>query len=285
MPSVTRTLDPTVANGILDVAAVVVTPTMAAEWLESTNVHNRKMSARVVSAYASDMREGEWIDNAETIKFSRTGALLDGQHRLAAVVEADVPVQFLVARGLDPAAQDTVDNGRKRTFADVLTLRGEKDAVQLAAIVRAVTLADGTASYVTDKRGSPTNAQLTRTLDAYPELRDIATKARHVSKNAEIPASVAGFAYWAFSRLDAEDAAYFFARIASDTGHAEGEPAYEFRRAAAALARGNARSRVDNRYLMAILVKAWNAYRDGAKVGLLRWKPGGAKPERFPEAR
>lgn len=29
--------------------------------------------------------------------------------------------------------------------------------------------------------------------------------------------------------------------------------------------------------------KAWNAYRNGDTVSIYRWRPGGAKPEQFPE--
>ena len=36
-------------------------------------------------------------------------------------------------------------------------------------------------------------------------------------------------------------------------------------------------------YLTAILIKAWNAYRSGEEVGVLRFRPGGAHPEKFPE--
>lgn len=283
MSTTTRPVDPTVANGVTDLQAVDVTPSIAAEWL-AQNVHNRRLSQQVVAAYAADMRNGDWQWNADTIKFANTGALLDGQHRLAAVVEADVVIRFLVARGLDPRAQDTVDNGRKRTFADVLKLRGERDPNQLASIARAVALAERAGQYG-DKAGVPTVAEMTRVLDRFPELREIAPASRGVAKNVDIPASVVGYAWWMFRQIDVEDAAYFFARVGSDTDHAEGDPAYELRRATAAVARTSSRSRADNRYLLAITIKAWNAYRAGEKIGLLRWKPGGAKPERFPIAR
>jgi hypothetical protein len=36
---------------------------------------------------------------------------------------------------------------------------------------------------------------------------------------------------------------------------------------------------------MVVFIKAWNAYRSGETIELLRWSPGGAKPERFPEPR
>jgi hypothetical protein len=32
----------------------------------------------------------------------------------------------------------------------------------------------------------------------------------------------------------------------------------------------------------ALFIKAWNAYREGREVSLLKWNPGGARPEEFP---
>ena len=45
----------------------------------------------------------------------------------------------------------------------------------------------------------------------------------------------------------------------------------------------NVRGERSQTYLLAITLKAWNAYRQGETVGLYRWRPGGAKPEAFPE--
>ena len=91
-------------------------------------------------AYAADMGDGHWQFNGEAVKFAGDGSLLDGQHRLAAIIEADVVLPLLVVRGLASSAQETVDGGAKRKFSDVLKLRGEPNADHLAAVARRVTL-------------------------------------------------------------------------------------------------------------------------------------------------
>ena len=80
-----------------------VTPALALEWLEKMGA-NRSVAQRYVEAFARDMRAGEWTLNGETIKFDVQGRLVDGQHRLWAVVQADVTVEMDVARDVPEAA-------------------------------------------------------------------------------------------------------------------------------------------------------------------------------------
>jgi hypothetical protein len=198
-----------------------------------------------------------------------------------AVIEADVTIPLLVVRGLPSETQDTMDGGIKRKFADVLNLRGENNYVILAAIVRRVALWE--AGSLRGGNFTPSNAQLLQTLDKYPWLRDIAPAAHLTSTKCALPGAVIGFTWWLFSQIDSEDAEHFFARLGDDQNMAKGDPIYELRRAAANSK--SVRGQRSVKFLIAITIKAWNAYRDGVKVGLLAYRPGGAKPEKFPEPR
>lgn len=115
----------------------LITPQMAQEML-SHNTTNRAASKRHVDFYADIMKSGEWELNGEAIKFAKDGSLLDGQHRLMAVVESDTPVLFLVVRGLDKEVFKTLDTGKKRSDCDVFSIAGVKNYTCLAAIVRRV---------------------------------------------------------------------------------------------------------------------------------------------------
>jgi hypothetical protein len=77
------------------------------------------------------------------------------------------------------------------------------------------------------------------------------------------------------------DAEFFFQRLADHQGLVKGDPVYELRRATDNSK--SVRGQRSERYLTAITIKAWNAYRDGTQIGLLTFRPGGEKPERFPE--
>jgi hypothetical protein len=52
------------------------------------------LSKRTVRDFAEAMRRGDWRLTHQGIAFDASGALVDGQHRLAAIVEADVPVEI-----------------------------------------------------------------------------------------------------------------------------------------------------------------------------------------------
>src|SRR5207249_3305120 len=72
-----------------------ITPARAAQWLEA-NTTNRPLSRAVVRSFAEAMRRGEWLVTHQGIAFDLNSALVDGQHRLAAIIEADLPVELTV---------------------------------------------------------------------------------------------------------------------------------------------------------------------------------------------
>lgn len=263
-----------------NIELIEITPEQAHTWL-GFNTHNRSLRQRSVLAYAADMAAGNWRWNGEAIKFAENGTLLDGQHRLAAIAESGATVRMLVVRGLEGRAQETVDGGVKRTFGDVLHLRGEKNHHLLAAIVRRVTLWNLGIRKAGSSPYAPTNAEMLATLEKIPELRDLAPWARQVAANSAVPGSITGLCMWLFANLDSEDASYFFERLRDGQALVKGDPIYELRRTA-----GNAvtaQSQRSETFLTAVVIKAWNAYRDGASVAVLSYRPGGSKPERFPD--
>lgn len=266
-------------NAVHSVELVDVTPELAHEWL-GYNTHNRRLRARVVNAYAADIANGDWRWNGESIKFAVDGTLLDGQHRLAAVIEADRDVQMLVIRGLPNETQETMDGGAKRKFSDVLNLRGEPQYTRLSAIIRLVHLWE---AGIRRPGGNyaPTNAQLFHTLEKYPNLREMAVAADHVGRGCGLPPSIIGLCWWMFAQLDTEDADFFFNRLGDGQSLAKGDPIYELRRTVESLK--SVRGERSQGYMSAITIKAWNAYRRGEKISILRYRPGGANPERFPE--
>ena len=69
-----------------------ITPKLAEKWMEA-NKNNRPLRRSLVGRYAGAIRRGQWELNGESIKFDEDGVLFDGQHRLAAVVEANKPIK------------------------------------------------------------------------------------------------------------------------------------------------------------------------------------------------
>lgn len=249
------------------------------------NTHNRNVRQSFVRAYAADMTSGDWKWNGESIKIATDGTVIDGQHRLLAVIESGVTVPMLVIRGLPMDVQETVDGGIRRTFADVLKLRGESNWITLAAMVRGICLWDtGSRTFGSGSSQGITNAMLLATLEKRPWVRDGVHTVMRAQSNAGLPARVSGALWYAFTLIDAEDAEYFFDRLCSGEGHAAGDPIFELRKVLTT-SRDNVRGERNTRYLAAVTIKAWNKYRDGETVGVLKFRVGGANPEQFPEPR
>jgi hypothetical protein len=97
-----------------------ITPEEAATLLERVDSRQRRISQRVVDCFAKDMEGGQWRLNHQPIATNSSGELIDGQHRLWAVVQSGRTVQMWVARGFEEYR--TVDNGRLRTSGQVLGL-------------------------------------------------------------------------------------------------------------------------------------------------------------------
>lgn len=99
----------------------LVTPEIALKWLES-NTRNRKLYQNVVERYAADMKAGRWLITGDAIQFDTGGAIINGQHRLWAVVESGTPAHLMVAFGLPPESVAVLDDHLKRNLADVAKL-------------------------------------------------------------------------------------------------------------------------------------------------------------------
>jgi len=126
----------------IEVSVQLITPEDAKTLLQ-TNVNNRNLSRRRVEMYANDIKRGMWKLTGDSIKLAKnpkTGAvrLIDGQHRLHAIVSANVAVQTVVATGLDEDAFSVIDRGKTRTYNDVLNMSKIKNANTVASFIRPV---------------------------------------------------------------------------------------------------------------------------------------------------
>lgn len=114
----------------------LVTPEIAQQMLDKKPEHQRAISPALVEKYAADMKAGRWAENAETIKLDVDGLLLDGQHRLSAIVASRKSQFLLIVSGVDASSFSTIDVGRKRTPGDMFSIDGWTSANGAAALAR-----------------------------------------------------------------------------------------------------------------------------------------------------
>lgn len=123
----------------METKVVTITPDEARKFL-ANNPSNRHISENEVAKLAADMKEGRWMITHQGIAISKTGRLLDGQHRLTAVIKAGIPVRMMVTFNVDEDAVEAIDRGRRRSIADVFTFEGEEPWMRQPAVVAAASL-------------------------------------------------------------------------------------------------------------------------------------------------
>lgn len=103
------------------IEVTTITPPMATDWLRC-NRNNRPVRRKHVLFLADQISKDQWEVNGQAIIISDDEQVLDGQHRLLAVIESGKPIKSLVIYGIKPEAFKTIDTGAVRTGADALSL-------------------------------------------------------------------------------------------------------------------------------------------------------------------
>jgi len=268
-----------------------ITPSEAKLILEHNNNGNRKLRPRVVSQYARDMVAGKWQLNGDSVRFDRSGNLIDGQHRLMACVQADVPLETFVFKGVSSSALINIDTGAKRNLQNVLHYEGySKNLTQLAASIRWCYMYDLDAmdqhrSY-SDGSGNitqvPTINELLDWIKANKNLVNAVNFYRHGSAPfSGADSAMIGIQYYAGESGFGHDYLAFHEAVVNGGNLSEGNPILTLRRWLEwnSLRAGRLRN---IKTTHAIIVKGWNAYMRGEEPKSLNFRPGGASPEKFP---
>ena len=114
---------------------LVVTPEIAAYWLERISSRQAKVRQNLVDRYAEMRRAGMWDENNDSpIKIDVLGEVIDGKHRLWMVVETGMPTRFHIHYNVPTAVYDTTDTGRLRGLDDVAygPFHGDKRAAAIS---------------------------------------------------------------------------------------------------------------------------------------------------------
>lgn len=262
------------------VEIVDMTPAMALGLLEH-NTRNRALRRSHVARLADAIRRGEWQLNGEPVQVAEDGSLLNGQHRLTAIVEADRTVQVLVIKDLPKGTQDTMDSGSRRRLADVLELRGETDVNALAALLNLLHRHRAGVRMDTAGNNAPTTKQALNLLEAEPLIRDQLQVGRRLNKETGLSPTVGAVMHYLFAEVDREDADEFVRLVGSDSPRADDDPIAKLR-AFIARERNDPYYRQSIYVMCAVTIKAFNAWRLDQPMAKLGFTPGGRKPETFP---
>jgi hypothetical protein len=265
---------------------VKVTPDLAASWL-LLNQGNRNPSKAKVRRFAASIKAGRWVLNGETIKFSISGRLLDGQSRLKAIVMAGTPAMLEIRGGLPDEAQKAMDIGEARKGTHTLEMMGEKYPNILSPALRWIfRWENGALSYKGQSGGVDVtvleNMEIEPMLKRHDGLR--ASVGWCVSAGYKVtgmmPPSEAAFFHYLLGRASVAKRDVFFAGLATGLGLTDKSPAYHLRERLQTDRASSKRMSVRER--TALVIKAWNAHFSGEKVGQLGFRATGDFKEAYP---
>lgn len=236
-----------------------------------------------VAAYARDMASGKWQVTGEAVKFDRAGNLIDGQHRMLAVVRSGATVQLFVVHGLSPVAQSVMDSGLKRAASDALHLSGYKHSALIASVARLAL------DMSADGRQKSTHSEIARWVEDNADITRVAPAAQAIAPNVDAPPTVIAYTWLIFARIDPAAAAAFWESIANQATDGDGDPRSTLIKRMAQARRH--KERMARPVQIGMIIRAWNAWRKGESVRVLRARasstrvgPGESVKVSIPEA-
>ena len=269
----------------MQISEIVMTPTHAATLLQG-NTGNRTLSQARIVAIAADITNGAWQADGSPIRVAKSGKLLDGQHRLSAIVRAKQQVPVILIEDLDEETQLTIDSGKARSFNDYLIVRGYADHLTVATTTRLLwRYLNGDITWEGNWNQRPTST-LTGLWELFTEreqeIQAAVAVGRRAARYVRMSRSVLSVGWLVCSGINFEDAEEFFAQLANE--RPQGSPASTLTRSMNNREGVSGRKgQIDQKWQMAYLFKAWNAFRDGREISIIRWLRGGKNREPFPE--
>lgn len=247
-----------------------ITPSAAAAMLEKNTINRPLRSRTIVQKYASDMKRGAWKMTFDAIRFDEHGNLLDGQHRLSACVQAEVPFTSLVIYDMPEDIRPLIDSGASRTTGDVLQMRGFHSARNLAASVRwLIAIKSGVDNpRITDVRAS--NSDVLDMLAKHPALPASVLVTSRLARFAPSPSLVATLHYIGSQILDKAERADAFVNVfVSGVPDYDDCPAHHLREFVLKM-RGTRSGLMPAEYWRST-VHVWNVFAERRGMKRLQW--------------
>lgn len=261
----------------------VVTPEKARGWL-TDGVHNRALVESHVNWLSRQMREGKWDENGQGITLDERGRLLDGQHRMNALVLAGVPVKMLVIRGVDGKTFDTIDTGRPRYGRDILSIEGYESAEKFSAILTLIHrwymgLFPSGGGRKDGARASV--SEILALAKKHPEAHDSVRWAfnRDRSERIVTARTTIAFAHWATTRARPTIAKRFWAAYATGEGE-RGSPAIALRnKFLVSFTTHDREKKLSESAVIATCAIAWRYEIEETRFSMLKWNPRDGWPQ------
>jgi hypothetical protein len=234
---------------------------------------NRPLNEKQIARHAFDMVNGLWEQTGEPIKFDDQGRLIDGQHRLNAVVKSRITIEFVVISGLSTKAQDTMDSGRKRSLGDQLAMRGYKNTNQMSAAITLLMSWESTGKPI--RLFNRTNVQAIEWSENHSGIEASMVASDLARRTLHYPGGLAAAVHYRMSRISPVNADFFW-KVLGDGKSVSGTTTIltlRERMIKAAIKKEGSAARMSDVYRAALTIRAWNAWIEGRDLVKLVWRP------------
>ncbi len=254
---------------------VTITPAIAEKWLDK-NPKNRAMNKNRITRLVKTIKAGQWQLNGETIIIASDRTLINGQHRLQAVVVSKTPIKSLVAQGISQSAMRTIDLGAIRSLGNHLQVAGHKGAVFALASAVGVCLDFKTGVYINNKEKISPDEMLEFIEDNKHILKaaDIFTHADKTEFRELLAQSISIATYYMFCKINRDKAETFFHSLVKGTGLGEKSPILKLRTELIGLRKQSKHAELTRQASLWYMCQAFQAYLDNSRIDrLAAYKP------------
>jgi len=264
---------------------VEITPEMARGLLDTAE-RNRPVRQARVAEWARRMKSGEWQFNADPIRISDKGVLIDGQHRLLACIDTKLPFKALVVRGLPSSVFITLDNQAPRSLSDDLAMDEVSNYTVVSAALGWVWLYDKGRMNLSQRPVGTMRGTRQELLEFYhscnAETWTRAARAGYKAKSLLGSTGLGAACHFIFQRFSAQKADEYFERLLTGELNADGSPFPLLRKRLMRDMYEDRDARLSSSFKMALIFKAWNAFISNTEIKRLQITP--KEREAFPVA-
>lgn len=288
----------------LNTSITTITPDQATGYLDTVR-DNRNISQKHVRNLSDSLQDNRWMVNGESVKFATDDEgqsyLMDGQHRMLAIIKSGLPMTTVVIEGLDPLSFPSIDSGKRRSLSDVLSILDYAHpgvlAAGLAIIERYYDQGIGSGGASSASLANETAEAL---MNKRPDLTKSAALAARMTSTNTVSASITCAMHYIFAHLppksaqvglvgeaaailEQEEAAdTFFVKLGRGLALTEDCPIRRFREVM--IRHKRSKTSCTRYYILAGVIKAWNHWRKGTQLKRFVHAVDG-KASSFPKAK
>ena len=261
---------------------LLVTPKKAKELIGLNYKGNRNLITSRVDMYAGELQRGLWMATGEPVIIDWYGSILNGQHRLAAIIKTGIPAKLDLRYGVDPAAYDVIDTGRARVLSDILPIENPRQVSSLYRLYLSYLGTEGAgythfgktspAAFKEDRPGAVEWA--TKHEKLLTKIINTCYRDKEARNLLRPPAVFMGFYFWV-ARKSPKEADDFFRILIDGVNYEYGknDPIRQLREQIRFLSAPTSKRKGGSMPLWmhgAMIIKSWNVWMEGETIRQLR---------------